>query len=335
MPLRGRTRRPFVVLAVASALAGACGSRRPERLVLGTVPLPAVGLVFIAASKGYFAAHGLDVEQRRFTSGRDALAALERGEVDAAVAYETPVILGAVQDPGLHILTTLHSSSRSTRVVARADRGVLRDRDLSGKRIGVPRNTNAESFVHALLDYAGVPKASVQLVDVAPERAAELLAAGELDAIAIWPPHAERARHLLGPDRVVELSTDVYTEMTMLVTRDPVLAGKRSALVKLVAALADAERLARARPEEAFDALAAALPDVPVPDLREAWGRVRPALGLSHLLAYVLDIEWSWLRAEERLSGPLDLATTLEPGILAEIDPESVTFVLPSRAGGR
>jgi ABC-type nitrate/sulfonate/bicarbonate transport system substrate-binding protein len=319
--------RPVALLA---ALAAACSSAPQDRLVVGSAPQPALGLFFIAEQKGYFGAHGLVVEQHRFSSGRDALAALGRGEVEAAIAFETPVVLRASADPDLDVLTTLHSSTRSTRLVARADRGILRDSDLAGKRVGVPRGTNAESFLHSLVQYAGLPPGAVQLVDIRPEKSAELLAAGELDAIAIWPPHAERARRLLGEDRTVEISADVYTEMSMLVTRAPVLAARRGAFVKLVRALADAERLSRDQPGEAFQALAAALPDVPQEDLREAWGRVRPALGITHLLAQVLEAEWDWLREEGRLKGAIDLRSLLDADVLADVDPEALTFVLPS-----
>lgn len=330
----GAARRVRAVVALAAILAAGCPSRDRERITVGTVPQPALGLFLIADSKGYFGAHGLAVEQRRFSSGRDALTALGRGEVDAAIAYETPVVLRASVDPETDVLTTLHTSRQSTRLVARADRGIARDLDLAGKRVGVPRNTNAESFLHALVRYAALPVGAVEEVDVAPEDAADLLAAGKVDAIAIWPPHAERARRLLGAGRSVEITTDVYTEMSMLVTRDPVRARRRPALVKLVAALADAERLARDRPEEAFEALARALPDIPRSELREAWRSVRPTLGLSHLLAHVLESEWRWLRDEGRLSGVLDLGTTLEPDILSEVEPEAVTFISPSRHGG-
>jgi NitT/TauT family transport system substrate-binding protein len=325
------TPRRFVAAAALAATLAGCSSRDRERLTVGTVPLPAFGLFFIAESKGYFAARGLVVEQRRFSAGRDALGALLRGEVEAALAFETPVVLSASVDPDLDVLTTLHTSARSTRLIARADRGVLRDTDLAGRRVGVPRNTNAESFLHSILQYAGVPLSSVHLVDVQPDEAADRLAAGEVDAVAIWPPHAERARRLLGEDNAVEIATDVYTEMSMLVTREPVLLRRHGAFVKFVRALADAETLARNRPEEAFEALARAMPGVPQPDLREAWSRVHASLGVSHLLAHVLENEWRWLRDEGRLTGPLDLRSLLDSDVLAEVDPEAVTFVLPQQ----
>jgi NitT/TauT family transport system substrate-binding protein len=330
LPRRVRTAAALALAAVSAA----CGPRARERLTLGVVELPALGLVFIAAEKGYFEARGLILEQRRFATGRDAVAALGRGEVDAATAFETPVVLRAGADPELRVLSALHVSSRSTRLVARADRGIAHEGDLVGKRVGVPRDTNAESFLHALLEYGGVPAQQVVRVDVVPGEAAAALAAGDLDALAIWPPHAERARRLLvgRGAGAVEIGTSAYTELSMLVAREPTLARRRAAFVKLVQALADAERLVRERPGEALELLTRAFPGQP--DVGEAWSRVRAGLGLSHQLAQVLETEWEWLLAEGRIGGSLDLGRLLAPEVLAGVDPEAVTFVSPPARSG-
>ncbi len=326
--LAARRERTAAVLALAWGVA-ACTSSPRDRVSLGVVELPALGLVFIAAEKGYFEARGLTVDQRRYGSGRDAVSALGRGDVDAATAFETPVVLRASTDHQLRVLTALHVSSRSTRLIARGDRGITQERDLAGKRVGVPRNTNAESFLHALLVYSGVPAEEVVIVDLAPGEAPGALVAGKVDAIAIWPPHVERARRLLDGRGVgaVEIGTTAYIEASMLVVREPMLGHRRQAFVKLVRALADAERLVRERPGEALDVLVRAFPGQS--EVGEAWGRVRAGLGLSHQLAQVLETEWEWLHEEGRIGGTLDLDRLLATETLAAVDPEAVTFVPP------
>ena len=325
-----RVARRWLIAVLALA---ACAPERRERLVLGTVHLPALGLVYVAHAKGYFGAHGLEVEQRRFTTGRDAIAALGAGRIDATTAFSTPVVLRAGHDASLRVLTTLHVSSGNTRLVARADRGISAVPDLAGKRIGVPRNTNAEYFLDVLLAWGGVEARDVRMIEVAPEAAADALASGEVDAVAIWTPHAERALRV-APGGAVELRSEVYTELSMLVTREPVLASRRSALVKLVAALADAERFVRERPQEAFAALRTEFPETSEADLAEAWRRIRPTLGLTHQLAAALEDESRWFRAAGRAEGPpLDVGVLLDSDVLAEVDSEAVTFVPSPRHG--
>jgi NitT/TauT family transport system substrate-binding protein len=313
-------------------LAG-CTSGSRERVTLGTSHQPAFALVFIAEAKGYLAANGVTLVQRRFTSGRDALGALAAHEVDAATVFESPIARRAVWDRDLRILTTLHVADRNTCVVARVDRGIRRAEDLAGKRVGSPRNTNTDYFLHVLLTCAGITRRPPEIVDVAPQRAAEALATGTVDAVAIWQPHLARARALLGPERSVEICSDVYTELSLLVTRADVLRGRRGALVKVVRALADAERLVREQPGEAFAALRGEFPELPEDQLRDAWSRVRAQLGITHQLAASLERESEWFRAQGRAAGPpIDLGGTLVSDLLAEVDQEAVTFVSPARA---
>ena len=335
MSARGGSRAAWLAAAqllMFAPLAG-CPGRARERVTLSNVHLPALGLVFVAEAKGYFAAHGVTVVQRRFPSGRDALGALAAHEVDAATAFESPIARRAVWDRDIQVLTTLHVSGRNTCLVARADRGIRRVEDLAGKRVGAPRNTNADYLLHVLLACSPVPEGPPEIVDVAPAHAVEALVSGEIDALAIWEPHLERARQLLGPGRSVEICSDVYTEMSMLATRADVLGTRRGALVKVVRALADAERLVREHPDEAYRVLRGEFPDLPEEHLRDAWSRVRPELGVTHQLAAVLERESEWFRAEGRAAGPpLDLARTLVPDLLAEVDQEAVTFVPPAGA---
>lgn len=316
---------PRALLALTVALT-TCGRSRPERITLGLPHQPALGLVFIAEANGYFAARGVQVEQRIFPTGRDALLALLRGEVDLAVAYDTPVLQAAPRAPDLAVLTTLHLSSHNTRVVARADRGIHAPADVRGKRIGVSRGTSGEFFLGIFLTDAGVRDDEVTAVDLPADRLVDAVAHGDVDAIVLWAPHADRAVGLLGA-AAVELRTDVYLETSMLLGRGAHLA-RRPAVVRMLAALSDAARFARARPAEAFLALRTAFPDVPELDLVAQWSRIRPTLGVSNVLAAVLEREDEWLRANRQLDGPpLDLARLLRPEPLAEVEYEAVTWV--------
>jgi NitT/TauT family transport system substrate-binding protein len=323
-----RSRPPAALLLLL--LAG-CPRGDRERVTLGVAPLPTFGLVFIAEASGYFAAHGLAVELRRFATGRDALVALAAGEVDAATAYTTPVAVRAGKDD-LEVVTTLHASTRLSRLVARTDRGIARAEDLAGKRIGVPVGTSGEFFLHTVLAYAGVER-SAAVVDLSPAAAIDALLAGEVDAVATWPPHVYAVRPLIAGGQAVEIRSDVYAEISVLAVRDATHRSRRAALVKLVRALADAERLVREEPERAFRALRGTFPDVSEEDLRDAWAAIRPALGLTHELAAVLEREAAWLRAHGHAEGPpLAIGALLDPDVLAEVDPQAVTFVSPSYA---
>jgi NitT/TauT family transport system substrate-binding protein len=264
--------RTLLPAAAVSVLLAACARGGPERITLGVPHLPQFGLVFIAEASGYFAARGGGGAAPR--DGADALAALAAGEVDAATAY----VLRSPDAPGgrLEVLTTLHASTRLTRLLARADRGVAR-RGPRRQARGRPRGTNGEFFLHTALAYAGID-GPVSVVDLGPAAAVDALAAGEVDAIVTWPPYVYRARSLLDGARVAEIAGEVYAEVSVLAVREETHRARRPALVKLVRALADAERLVEEHPEQAFQALRASFPDSSEEELRETWTGMRLVL---------------------------------------------------------
>lgn len=326
----GRWARRGALLAL---LLAACRPPPPppgKPLVIGTPGMAAVGLLDIAARHGELAREGLSVELRAFPSGRDALEALVAGKLDVAACFDTPLVLAAARHPGLRVLTSLHHASRNTVLVARRDRGIRSAEDLRGRRVGVPRATNAAFFLDTLLAFGGVAREEVTQVDLAPEGAPEALARGEVDAVAIWYPEARRAREALPPGEAVEIPAEVYTEMSMLVVREDLLSARGAELTRLLRALSAAEHLAENRPAEAFAALRSAHPREREDDLREDWARGHPGLGLTNVLLTVLERESRWvLRAQGRTGPGPDFREFLAPGPLSAADPEVVTVHAP------
>lgn len=324
-----------VAALIGAALAG-CGARPDsgrERLVVAAVRQPATALLFVAAGSGCLAAERLDVEEHGFDLGRDALAFMLAGRAEVAIAFETPTVRAAFGDDRLRALTALHSSSRNTRVVARADRGIDGFHALAGKRVGIAQGSNADFFVDLALRFGGVPRPRVDVVNLAPDASVAALAAGELDAAVLSDPYAARAEQALGGAGRT-LQTEVYTEVSLLLTREDVLRARQPALRRLVRGLACAERLARERPDEALRLVRPRFPELADADLRAQLARVRWGLGLDHVLLGVLRDEREWMRAAHRLPGGPDLSRLVAREILEEIDPEAVTL-LPTAGGER
>jgi ABC-type nitrate/sulfonate/bicarbonate transport system substrate-binding protein len=287
---------------------------------------PALALAVIAEQNGFFADEGLTVEHAHFDLGRDALAAMLEGRADVAMAFLTPVALRAFDDPRLRILTSLHHAHENTAVVARRDRGIRSVADLRGKRVGAPRSTAAEFFLQTLLTLNAVPSREVELVDLPPDRLPDALEAGEVDAVAMNSPYRERARRRLG-EGALELTSKVYLEMTVLLTREDHLQSRHGAIVKLLRALARAERLAQARPREAVEALRRGFPADSAEELEAQWAQIVPHLGLHNVLLTALDREAAFLRARRGISRPPpDFRSLVAAGPLFDVLPEAVTL---------
>jgi ABC-type nitrate/sulfonate/bicarbonate transport system substrate-binding protein len=313
----------LLVSALLLARRWAMGPR--HHLTVAAVRQPATSLFFVARASGCFDRERLVVEERTFELGRDALVLLLSGDADVAIAYETPTLRAYARDDRLRVLTTLHTSTRNTRVVARRDRGIESVRDLRGKRLAAAKGTNAEFFVDHLLTLGGVARDEVTIVDVAPEVAPAALEAGEVDAVALSDPHAARARDALG-GRAVEILTDLYTEFSMASARAETIATRREALRALVHGLACAERFLLDHPEEAYAAIRPRFADLTDGDLRAALGRVTRGVGLDEVFSAVLRREAEWMRANGGFAAP-DLSSLLDSSLLDEVEPEAVNLL--------
>lgn len=331
-PVRGRN---LAAAALSLSLALACTPRETPvgRLRVAVLRQPATSLYFVARAGGCFERERLELEERTFDLGRDAVALLRADGADVAVAYETVVVRAFDADPRLRVIGTLHHATRNTRLVTRAAAGISSFADLAGKRVAVPRGTNADFFVGLVLRFGAVDRARVEIVDLAPPAAAEALAAGDVDAAVLWDPVATRAERALGADARV-LSSEIYAEFSLLTTRADVLERRTPALRALLRGLVCGERYARERPDETMRELRRVFPDLDEPALREQLARVTWVVGADNLLLDVLHEEHRWAAAAagRETAGPLE--PLLAPGLLEEVDPEAV-MLLPATGGAR
>jgi len=324
---RGRFRTIAPSLAFAAACSLACSGHPRERLSIGIVRQHAAALVLLAAQEGFFQDEGLDVVLEEFDTGRDAFGAAMEGRLDLATVYTTSVLLQALRDPSPRILTMLHQSGQNTVLVARADRGIRTARDLRGKTIGFPRNTSAEFFLRTLAEFAGVGWDELRVVDVSVQDVPEALSAGRVDAVAIWTPVCDRAARALGPGGAVTLRSDLYTDISVLVSRPEVVASRRAALESALRALVRAKQLASADPERPLAALRRAFPEMDPAELRAQLQRFQLRLGASHLLLQNLRSEAEWFTRAGRLPAvSVDLRSIVATGPLDAVEPELVTL---------
>lgn len=330
-------RSTCIVAALAIAALAGCGFRSDrdrERLVVATVRQPATALFFVARDSGCFDDERLQVEEQAFELGRDAVSLLRENRADVAIAFETPTLRAAIADERIRVLTTLHKSMRNTRLVARRDSGFTNFSELAGARIGLAQGSNAEFFVDLVLRFGGVPRSGVTIVNLFPEASVAALARGELDAAVLSDPWASRAEQMLG-DGARVLQTDLYTEMSLLLTRDDVLRAREGTLRRLVRALACGERVSREHPEEALRRIRARFPELGEGELRAQLSRVQWGLGLDHVLLGVLRDERDWFRDSGGLEGAgPDLQRLLARGLLEDVVPEAV-MLLPATGGAQ
>jgi len=144
----------------------------------------------------------------------------------------------------------------------------------------------------------------------------------EVDAIAIWEPHAQNASDILGGDALVLEDASVYRERFNLNTTTRVLdnSAKRRALVGLVRAVARVSRQLEESSSRFLPAIPKAI-STPEPVIAKVWGQFRfpAALDQRGLVSTLRAIEpWAAEIARRQPRTTATLAPLVEGSIVAE-----------------
>jgi sulfonate transport system substrate-binding protein len=307
-PFRFGMLRALAIASVAySAVIGLGHGAAAEKLRVG------VNLTTIETVPIYLAAEGLDIE---LTGG--AIPALTDGKVDVVTNAETQAILRSTARPDIRVILTV--AEYGYRIVSRRSAGVGTASDLRGRKIATSLNSSAHFNIVKTLRGVGLSEKDVTVVGMPPNDMPAALARGDVDAVSIWEPAAERSVQALGADAVV-IAGPPYRERFNLNTTTAVLAdaGKRAALVDLLRRIVRASKDIRDRPEPAQQLMANKL-DVPLPLVRTVWGLFQfPAsLGDDMLETMIEQEPWMAEKQSRAPRPPEAIAALVDASLLRE-----------------
>ncbi|OGT79764.1 MAG: hypothetical protein A3H91_06300 [Gammaproteobacteria bacterium RIFCSPLOWO2_02_FULL_61_13] len=323
--------------AVVVALAlGFLGTRKQppappatiETLRLALPSLPHAALLHIAAEKGYFVEEGLQLTITPTTHGKVALELVVQRKADLAAAAEVPFVLGVMKGEAIGNAASMLSVSNDSAVVARRDRGIAAPRDLVGKKIGVTLGTSGEYFLWAFMIRHRLAPDSVTLVDIPPDKTAQALVDGSIDAAATWQPIVFDAQTALGKNALLFTEAQAYTLNFLLIGEQLFLKNHPRAIEKFIRAMLKAEQFNRSQPEQALNLVAGRL-KVEVDSLRPAWRNFEFQVDLQQSQLLTLEDESRW--AMERGYAPAGPVPNFLPHLyldaLLAVKPERVTVV--------
>lgn len=186
----------------------------------------------IAAEKGWFKDAGVDVELLWFEYG-PSMEAFAAGKVDAVmVTNGDALVTGATGGKNVMILVTDYSNGNDM-VVAKP--GIKSMKDLKGKKIGVEVGFVDHLLLLNGLKKAGLSESDVELVPTPTNQAPQVLASGQVDAVAAWQPNSGAALKALPGSTAVYTSADEPGLIYDMVTVTPQsLAQRRADWVKFV-----------------------------------------------------------------------------------------------------
>jgi NitT/TauT family transport system substrate-binding protein len=245
----------------------------------------------------------------------------EKGAVppDLAGNAETQALRQSMMHPDLRILMTI--TEGMYRTIARKSSGIQNLADLKGKRIATISSNSSSYYLHRMLARVGLTEADVTIVPALADKGADMLIAGEVDALAVYEPEPERARQLLGANAVEFNEFGVYRELYNLNTTTATLNNpvKRRQTIAYVRALLTACHDATYNPARAQE-LVAKSSGFDLKLVEAAWHHHRWTCSLPTDILDVLVEEEKWVAAQEKRQprNREQLAFLIDPSILKE-----------------
>ena len=184
------------VLALLTAGLTAGPARAEMKLVVVHTASSMATAGFVAAEKGFFAAHGLDVTFTPIAVNSQIPAAVVSGSADIAFLNTSSLILA--NDNGIDLVAiagtgTVMPGDTNEAVVARAGSGIAKPADFVGRRVGVPGiAVITDVMFRNWLRHNQVDPARVNFIEVANPRMMDALRGGAVDALVANDPQLYR-----------------------------------------------------------------------------------------------------------------------------------------------
>jgi NitT/TauT family transport system substrate-binding protein len=296
--------------AFAAALSTSPNSAAADKLRVG------VNVTTIETVPIYLAAEGPLRDAITLTGG--AIPLLTEGKVDTVTNAETQALLRSTANPDIRVILTV--AEYSYRIVARRSAGIATASDLRGKKIATQLNSSAHFYIVKTLRSAGLSESDVTVVGMTAAEMPAALARGDVDAVSIWEPAAEKSVAALGADAVI-LSGPAYRERFNLNTTTGVLAdpAKRKSIVDLLRVLIDTSRDAHEHPARAKSLIAAKL-GLTEQFVSTVWGLFSfPASIPDDMLASMVEQEpWMAQKQNRPARSPEAIAALIDASLLRD-----------------
>ena len=289
-------------IIVIAAVAGFAGwyilpsvqpSPAPDNLVITTGSPEFSALTLVANKKGFFTKYGLNVTIRDYPSGIYAVDELMAGNSDLAYAAEFVGVSLIGKYPDLRIIGST-AKCNVISIIARNDRGIVSPRDLRGKSVAVPKNTQAEFFLGRYLTLNGMNQTDVTIHYLAPADLVTSVVSGQSDAAIIWEPNVYTIEQQLGKNSTTFPAQSGQSFYWLTYTRPDVIRNRPDMLIRYFHALDETERYIYQNEDEA-KAIIKNRVSLPEDYVDSLWKKNQYILSLDQSLIIAMEDESRWM----------------------------------------
>ncbi len=181
------TRTVKGLMLCAATLALTSGAALAENVIIGHFGSPTP--MQVARAEGKFdAATGWTIEWRQFGSGTEVIAAMASGDVQVAELGSSPLSIGTSQGLEIQLFMIAQGLGTAESLIAKAESGITKVEDLTGKRVAVPVGSTAHYSLMGALTHAGIAETDVTIMNLPADQIAAAWDSGQVDAAFIWEP---------------------------------------------------------------------------------------------------------------------------------------------------
>lgn len=186
----------------------------------------------VAIQKGWLKQAGVDAQFLWFEYG-PSMEAFTAGQVDAVmVTNGDALVTGATGARNVMVMLTDYSNGNDM-IIARP--GIASIKDLKGKKIGLEVGFVEHLMLLNALEKHGMTEADIEIVNTPTSQTPQVLASGQVDAVAAWQPNAGQALRAVAGAKAIYTSADqpglIYDTIAVSPSS---LAQRREDWVKLV-----------------------------------------------------------------------------------------------------
>jgi NitT/TauT family transport system substrate-binding protein len=154
------------VPATAAAAEPATSGMEKVTLGLGYIPTVQFAPFYVAQSKGYYAAEGLEVDFSYGGNVNDLLLQTAAGKLPFVVAAGDEVLLARTQQVPVQMVFLLYQKA-PVAIFSKAEAGITEPQDLKGKTIGIPGRFGATYIgLRGVLYASGMQESDVNLSEI-------------------------------------------------------------------------------------------------------------------------------------------------------------------------